>query len=72
VVEDAGGRATDVVKLNVFVRSRDAYVASLKPLGEVFRRHFGGHYPAMALFEVSSLFDREALVELEGMAVIGD
>jgi enamine deaminase RidA (YjgF/YER057c/UK114 family) len=72
VVEAAGGRATDVVKLNVFVRSRDDYVANLKPLGAVFRRHFGSYYPAMALFQVSALFDREALVELEGMAVIGD
>ncbi len=44
------------VKLNVFVRSREDYVAQLKPLGEVFRKHFGGHYPTMALFEVSGAF----------------
>ena len=71
VVADAGGVLGDVVKLNVFVRSRDDYVAKLKPLGEVFREHFGGHYPAMALFEVSGLFQKEALVEIEGIAVIG-
>lgn len=70
VVEAAGGRLTDVVKLNVFVRSRDDYVARLKPLGKVFREHFGSHYPAMALFEVSGLFQAEALVELEGIAVV--
>jgi enamine deaminase RidA (YjgF/YER057c/UK114 family) len=71
VVSDAGGVLGDVVKLNVFVRSRDDYVAKLKPLGEVFREHFGGHYPAMALFEVSGLFQKEALVEIEGIAVLG-
>ena len=70
VVADAGGVLGDVVKLNVFVRSRDDYVAKLKPLGGVFRKHFGGHYPAMALFEVSGLFQKEALVEIEGIAVL--
>src|SRR5262249_9552742 len=68
VVREAGGALGDVVKLNVFVRSRDDYVAKLKPLGEVFRKHFGGHYPAMALFEVSALFQKGALVEIEGIA----
>jgi enamine deaminase RidA (YjgF/YER057c/UK114 family) len=71
VVEAAGGSMTDIVKLNIFVRNRDAYVAQLKPLGEVFRRFFGGYYPALALFEVAKLFQDEALIELEGMAVIG-
>jgi enamine deaminase RidA (YjgF/YER057c/UK114 family) len=70
VVAEAGGVLGDVVKLNVFVRSRDDYVAKLKPLGSVFRKHFGGHYPAMALFEVTGLFQKEALVEIEGIAVV--
>jgi enamine deaminase RidA (YjgF/YER057c/UK114 family) len=70
VVGEAGGGLGDVVKLNVFVRSRDDYVAKLKPLGEVFRKHFAGHYPAMALFEVNGLFQKEALVEIEGIAVL--
>jgi enamine deaminase RidA (YjgF/YER057c/UK114 family) len=72
VVEAAGGSPQDIVKLNVYVRDRDAYVANLKPLGEVFRAHFGRYYPAMALFEVSRLFQDDALIELEGIAVLGD
>jgi enamine deaminase RidA (YjgF/YER057c/UK114 family) len=71
VVDAAGGQLTDIVKLNVFVRDRDDYVAKRKPLGEVWRRHFGDYYPALALFEVTALFQSDALVELEGMAVIG-
>lgn len=71
VVSEAGGAMSDIVKLNIFVRDRDDYVAKRKPLGEVFRRYFGGYYPALALFEVSALFQPDALVELEGMAVIG-
>ena len=72
VVHEAGGQMTDIVKLNIFVRDRDDYLAKHKALGEVFRRYFGGYYPALALFEVSALFQRDALIELEGMAVLGD
>jgi enamine deaminase RidA (YjgF/YER057c/UK114 family) len=71
VVREAGGQMTDIVKLNIFVRDRADYLARLKPLGEVFRRYFGGYYPALALFEVSGFFQEEALIEMEGMAVVG-
>lgn len=72
VVETAGGTPTDIVKLTIFVKSRDAYVAALKPLGHVYRRIFGDYYPAMALFEVSGFFQPEALVEIEGIAVLSE
>ena len=71
VVTAAGGQMTDIVKLNMFVRDRDDYAAKRKALGEVWRRHFGDYYPALALFEVSALFQTDALIELEGTAVIG-
>jgi enamine deaminase RidA (YjgF/YER057c/UK114 family) len=71
VVEAAGGNMQDIVKLNIFVRDRADYVAKLKPLGKVFRAYFGDYYPTMALFEVSSLFQKEALIEVEGIAVVG-
>ncbi len=71
VVREAGGQMTDVVKLNIFVRDRADYLAKRKPLGEVFRRYFDGYYPALALFEVTGFFQDDALIELEGMAVIG-
>lgn len=71
VVHAAGGTMPDIMKLNIFVRQRDDYLAKLKPLGQVFRSYFGGHYPTMALFEVTGFFREEALVELEGLAVIG-
>ena len=71
VVHEAGGQMADIVKLNVFVTSRDAYVAQLKPLGKLFREYFGNYYPAMALFEVVGLFQPEAMIEMEGFAVLG-
>lgn len=70
VVQSAGGHPQDIVKLNIYVTDRDAYLANLKPLGQVFRATFGAYYPAMALFQVAGLFQNEALIEMEGIAVL--
>lgn len=69
VTEAAGGTSEDLVKLNIYVADRDEYVANLEPLGEVFSRYVDV-YPAMALFEVNQFFRDEAMIELEGFAVI--
>ncbi len=70
VVEEAGGTMQDIVKINIFVSDRDAYVANLKQLGKVHLVYFGRHYPATALFEVSRFFKEGNLVELEGIAYL--
>ena len=70
VVTHAGGTMHDVVKLNIFVRDRAAYRANSKRLGELFRARFAAHYPAMALFEVAGFYQDDALIEMEGIAVI--
>lgn len=69
VVEEAGGSSSDIVKLNVFVADREAYRANLEELGAVFGEYVE-EYPAMALFEVSGFFQDEAMVEMEGFAVV--
>jgi enamine deaminase RidA (YjgF/YER057c/UK114 family) len=66
----AGGRPEHLVSLQVFVTDVAAYKASLSEIGAAYRRHFGRHYPAMALLGISELWDREALVELVGVAVV--
>jgi hypothetical protein len=43
---------------------------NLKEIGKVYREFFGKYDPAMTLVEVSSLFEDEALLEIEGTAVI--
>lgn len=70
VVTAAGGEMESIVKLNIFVKDRDDYRAKLKELGRVYRKYFGSHYPAMALFEVNGFFQEDCLVECEGTAVI--
>lgn len=66
----AGGEPEHLVALQIFVTDVDEYVAASRPIGEAYRRHFGKHYPAMALLGVSRLYDPEARVELVGTAVV--
>jgi enamine deaminase RidA (YjgF/YER057c/UK114 family) len=65
----AGGKPDDLTTLQVFVTDVEAYKASLRELGEAWRKHFGRHYPAMGLFGVTELFDPTAMVEVMGVAV---
>jgi enamine deaminase RidA (YjgF/YER057c/UK114 family) len=67
----AGGDVRDLVSLQVFVVDVATYRAELSQLGQVWRKHFGHHYPAMGLFGVTELFSPESKVELMGVAVIG-
>ncbi len=70
VVEAAGGTMQDITQITIFVRDRDDYLVHLKPLGQVHRSFFGDYYPATALFEISRFFQDEALIEIEGLAVL--
>jgi enamine deaminase RidA (YjgF/YER057c/UK114 family) len=66
----AGGEPDHLVSLVVYTTEVDEYRASLGELGEVWRRHFGRRYPAMALVGVTALFEPGAKVELMGVAVV--
>jgi enamine deaminase RidA (YjgF/YER057c/UK114 family) len=68
----AGCRPEGAVKLTYFVTDLAAYRAALKPIGRAYREVFGRHYPASSLFEVKGLFEPEAMVEIECVAVRGD
>ncbi|HSC03015.1 MAG TPA: RidA family protein [Solirubrobacteraceae bacterium] len=67
----AGGEPDHLVSLQVFVTDVGAYKAALPAIGQVWRAHFGRHYPAMGLFGVRELFEPDAQVELMGVAVLG-
>ncbi len=70
VVEAGGGRIEDIVRMTWYVTDIEAYRASLKELGPVYRSVLGRHFPAMAVVQVVSLVEPEALVEIEATAVI--
>jgi enamine deaminase RidA (YjgF/YER057c/UK114 family) len=70
VVAAAGGQPEHIVRMTVYVTDMDAYLASRKALGGMWRHLMGRHYPAMALVEVSRLVDPDAEVEVEVTAAI--
>jgi enamine deaminase RidA (YjgF/YER057c/UK114 family) len=70
VVESAGGTPAHVGRMTVYVTSLDAYLASREMLGTIWKRRMNGHYPAMALVEVTRLVDEGAMVEIEATAAI--
>ncbi len=68
----AGAEPGHLVSMLIFVTDAAAYRAELRAIGQVYRRHFGAHYPAIAFLEVAGLFDPAALVELVCIAVVPD
>jgi len=70
VLQQAGGSPGDIGRFTIYVTDVATYRAALKPLGEAYRRRMGGHYPAMALVQVTSLVDPDAMVEIEATAIL--
>ena len=65
-----GGQMNDIVKLTMYVLSKDDYKAKAKDIGLVYREYFGRHFPAMTLVEVKGLYDDDCAIEIEGIAVV--
>ena len=70
VVRAAGGDATDILSLTMYVTSKRDYLGALDAVGKAYREIMGRHYPAMALVEVSALVEDDALVEIQALAAM--
>jgi enamine deaminase RidA (YjgF/YER057c/UK114 family) len=68
ILREAAMEFVDVVQLNFYVTSRDDYAHARKAFGQVWKKHCGRHFPGMAMFQVVSLFDPEARIEIQGIA----
>jgi enamine deaminase RidA (YjgF/YER057c/UK114 family) len=66
----AGAEPRHVVSLQIFTTDVEGYRERSREIGAAYRRHFGRHYPAMALLGVTRLFDERAKVELVAIAVV--
>jgi 2-iminobutanoate/2-iminopropanoate deaminase len=67
LIETAGGKMDDVVKVTIFV-------TDIKRREEVWKaraEHFSGDFPCSTLVEVSALAQPELLVEVEAIAILG-
>ena len=67
LVEAAGGRMDDVVKMTIFVTD----IAKNREVWRARKEFFSGDFPACSLVEVSKLAKPEILVEIEAVAQLG-
>ena len=70
VLDAAGGRPEQLASVTVYAVDLGDYRAHARELGEVWRRLVGVEYPAMAAIGVCRLWDPEALVEIQAVAVL--
>ena len=70
VVNEAGGKATDIARLVIYVTDKNEYRERTREVGERYRKHLGKHFPAMVLVQVAGLLEDAAKVEIEGIAVL--
>ncbi|MFE7126462.1 RidA family protein [Streptomyces sp. NPDC057617] len=66
----AGGAPGDLARVTVYTTDVADYRAHAAELGLIWRRLAGRDYPAMAVIGVVRLWDVQALVELDGIAVL--
>ena len=66
----AGGQPEDLVSLTIYLIDVEDYQAHGQEIGAVWRRLAGTEYPAMAGVGVTRLWLPEALVEIQGIAVV--
>ena len=68
IVEAAGGRVENIVRLTWFIIDKGDYMANQNAVGAAYRRVFGRHFPAMSVGVVKELIEDEALIEIEATA----
>ena len=67
---EAGGSPADLASLTIYIVDMDDYRSHAREIGAVWKRLVGTDYPAMAGIGVSRLWDDEAVVEVQGFAVL--
>ncbi|MCM2411110.1 MULTISPECIES: RidA family protein [unclassified Streptomyces] len=66
----AGGAPADLARVTVYATDVADYRANAAELGRIWRRLAGRDYPAMAVIGAARLWDEQALVEIDGVAVL--
>ena len=66
----AGGTPADLASMTVYIVDMDDYKARARDIGGVWKRLVGRDYPAMAGIGINRLWDIEALIEVQGVAIL--
>ncbi|MET3904195.1 RidA family protein [Arthrobacter sp. FW305-123] len=69
-LREAGGQPEDLVNVTIYLTDVDDYMANGREIGRIWREMAGSQYPAMAGIGVTRLWQKEALIEIQGIAVI--
>ena len=69
-LREAGGVPSDLVSVTIYLTDVDEYQRRGRDIGRVWKELVGPWYPAMAGVGVTQLWQREAMVEVQGIAVI--
>ncbi|MDQ6752837.1 MAG: RidA family protein [Actinomycetota bacterium] len=67
---EAGGKPSDLVNVNIYLTDVDDYQAHGREIGRIWREMAGSKYPAMAGVGVTRLWQKEAVIEIQGVAVL--
>ncbi|MGJ3191004.1 RidA family protein [Paenarthrobacter sp. FR1] len=69
-LREAGGQPEDLVNVTIYLTDVDDYMANGREIGRIWREMAGSQYPAMAGIGVTRLWQKDALIEIQGIAVI--
>ncbi|MCT9090684.1 RidA family protein [Streptomyces sp. ASQP_92] len=69
-LDAAGGSPRDLARVTVYATDVGDYRDKARELGAIWRELAGRDYPAMAVIGAVRLWDSQALVELDGFAVL--
>jgi enamine deaminase RidA (YjgF/YER057c/UK114 family) len=70
ILAEADAGPQHVVRLTWYLTDLEEYLAHQGELGDIYRKAFGRHYPAMAAIQVVRLVESAAKIEIEATAVI--
>jgi len=70
ILQEAGGRPSDLVRLTWFITDKAAYNAAGPAIGAAYKEIIGRHFPTITVIFVSALVDDRAKVEIEATAFV--
>jgi enamine deaminase RidA (YjgF/YER057c/UK114 family) len=72
VLRAAGGTPETILRLNIYVTSKEEYLRGIESIGREYRAFVGKHSPAMTLVVVKDLLEPGAKVIIEATAHVGE
>jgi enamine deaminase RidA (YjgF/YER057c/UK114 family) len=66
----AGGEPADLVSITIYLTDIPDYQRNGREIGRIWRELAGSTYPAMAGIGIHALWQPEAMIEIQGIAVL--